>query len=60
LKFLLKFICNYILRGLYIRAREEKILEDLWKDLPDHFFEDCNDFEIKTKKLYWIDGSEHN
>lgn len=47
-------------RGLYIMAREEKILKDLWEVLPDCFFEDCYDFEIKIKKLYWIDGSQDN
>lgn len=47
-------------RGLYVMAREEKILNDLWRALPDHFFEDCHDFEIKIKKLYWIDGSQDN
>ena len=47
-------------RGLYIMAREEKILNDLWKALPDSFFEDCHDFGIKIKKLYWIDGSQDN
>ncbi|OOO69918.1 hypothetical protein BS638_00605 [Clostridium tepidum] len=47
-------------RGIYIMAREERILNDLWKALPDCFFEDCHDFEIKIKKLYWIDGSENN
>lgn len=47
-------------RGIYIMAREEKILNDLWEILPDYFFEDCHDFEIKIKKLYWIDESEDN
>lgn len=47
-------------RGLYVMASEEKILSDLWMSLPEHFFEDCHDFEIKIKKLYWIDGSEDN
>lgn len=47
-------------RGLYIRAREEKTLKDLWEVLPDCFFEDCHDFEIRIKKLYWIDGNENN
>ena len=47
-------------RGLYIRSKEARILEDLWRNLPGHFFEDCHDFEIKIKKLYWIDGSEGN
>lgn len=45
-------------RGLYIMAREEKILKDLWESMPDYFFEDCHDFEIRVKKLYWIDESE--
>ncbi|MBC8589895.1 DUF3885 domain-containing protein [Wansuia hejianensis] len=45
-------------RGLYIMAREEKILQDLWESMPDSFFEDCHDFEIKIKKFYWIDGSQ--
>ncbi len=47
-------------RGLYIMAREEKILQDLWKSMSDSFFEDCHDFEIKIKKLYWIDGTQDN
>jgi len=47
-------------RGLYIMAREEKVLQSLWNKLPDSFFEDCYDFEIKIKKLYWIDGSQDN
>ena len=47
-------------RGLYIMAREEKILQDLWSYMPDSFFQDCHDFEIKIKKLYWIDGSQDN
>lgn len=47
-------------RGLYIMAREEKVLQNLWNKLPDSFFEDCYDFEIKIKKLYWIDGSQDN
>lgn len=47
-------------RGLYIRAREEAILKRLWEDLPDCFFQDCHDFEIKIKKLYWIEGRQDN
>lgn len=47
-------------RGLYIMAREEKILNDLWEILSDYFFEDCNDFEIKIKKLYWLGSNENN
>lgn len=47
-------------RGLYIMAREEKVLHDLWESMPDFFFEDCYDFEINIKKLYWIDGSQDN
>lgn len=47
-------------RGLYVMATDEKILQDLWEYLPDSFFEDCYDFEIKIKKLYWIDGSANN
>lgn len=47
-------------RGLYIMAREEKVLQDLWESMPDSFFEDCHDFEIRIKKLYWIDGSQDN
>ena len=41
-------------------AREETILQDLWSYMPDSFFEDCHDFEIKIKKLYWIDGCQDN
>ena len=47
-------------RGLYIIAREEKVLKDLWEMLPEYFFEDCHDFEIQIKELYWIDGSDDN
>lgn len=47
-------------RGLYIMAREEKVLQDLWESMPDSFFEDCHDFEIKINKLYWIDGTQDN
>ena len=47
-------------RGLYIMARKEKTLQDLWESMPDSFFEDCHDFEIKIKKLYWIDGTQDN
>lgn len=45
-------------RGIYIMARKEKILNDLWEALPGYFFEDCHDFEIKIRKLYWPDGGE--
>lgn len=47
-------------RGIYIMATDEKILQDLWEYLPDSFFEDCYDFEIKINDLYWIDGSTDN
>lgn len=47
-------------RGLYIIAKEEKVLKDLWEVLPECFFEECHDFEIQIKELYWIDGSDDN
>ena len=50
-----KFIFHlYDDRGLFLYAKKEKDLLDVWNKFYDDIFTDCENFKIKVKDLYWI------